>query len=281
MSYVSLDQGRTRIPRGGPLKVRRACDFIRAPTNRSAGPSSRRSVPRTERLHHDHYLSRDYAVVSIRGEIYASIVVEEVGAACPRRWCRPRGGQLSRDRCCPCRPRATRNRSNSTRPAAGEVGAYDIERERGERPGCGATSLLEPSEKVPERRPDPGSEAADHLLPHPADFMVLFANSDDALSAFLLDAPSRASRRAALRVDRSAWSTRPGTSPSNSRWRSAATGSGGLQLVRRSCSNRSRISWRLGHCGSGAERHRPRRRSPLNARSVGRALWQTMAWDSP
>ena len=213
---------------------------------------------------------RDYGGLD-KGEMYASIVVEEVGAACPALVPYLEVAQLF-GIAVVLSGREDQKQKYLTRLAAGEVGAYALTDVGA---GSDAANIATRAAKVPNGYRIQGQKR--HITFFDlADFMVLFANSDDGLSAFLLDAPfegietQRRSEWIGLRGHK-AWDFTVELEVASEQ-RLGSEGSG-LKLALEVL-NRSRISLAAGHCGLARSAIDLAETFAAERQVGGRALWQ-------
>jgi alkylation response protein AidB-like acyl-CoA dehydrogenase len=206
-----------------------------------------------------------------KGEIHASIVVEEVGAACPALVPYLEVAQLF-GIAVVLAGRDDQKEKYLTRLASGEVGAYALT-DAGA--GSDAANIATRATKTSSGYRIQGQKR--HITFFDlAQFMVVFANGDQGLSAFLLDAPfegvetQRRSEWIGLRGHK-AWDFTIDTEVGDDR-RLGSEG-GGLKVALEVL-NRSRISLAAGHCGLARSAIDLAETFAAERQVGGQALWQ-------
>ncbi len=206
-----------------------------------------------------------------KGEIYASIVVEEIGAACPALVPYLEVAQLF-GIAIVLAGTEEQKQKYLTRLAAGEVGAYALT-DAGA--GSDAANIATRATKTAGGYRIQGQKR--HITFFDiADFMVVFANGDDGLSAFLLDAPfegievQRRSEWIGLRGHK-AWDFTIDVEVTEDQ-RVGLEG-GGLKVALEVL-NRSRISLAAGHCGLARSAVELAESFAMERQIGGRPLWE-------
>jgi acyl-CoA dehydrogenase len=204
------------------------------------------------------------------GEIYAAIVVEEVGAACPALVPYLEVAQLF-GIAVVLAGREDQKQEYLTRLASGEVGAYALT-DTGA--GSDAANIATRATKTPDGYKIRGQKR--HITFFDlAQFMVVFAKGDDGLSAFLLDAPfegietQRRSEWIGLRGHK-AWDFTIDLEVAGDQL--LGTEGGGLKVALEVL-NRSRISLAAGHCGLARSAIDLAETFATERQVGGRALW--------
>ncbi len=209
-----------------------------------------------------------------KGETYACIVVEEVGAACPALVPYLEVAQLF-GLAVLLAGTAEQKQKYLTRLASGHVGAYALTDE-----GAGSDASRISSTATPTGGGYRLRGTKRHITFFDlAEFMVIFANSDRGVTAFLVDAPweglevTRRSEWIGLRGHK-AWDFTFDFEVAESQ-RLGAVGAG-LKLALEVL-NHSRISLAAGHCGLARSSLQLAQRFATERQVAGGPLWQQQA----